>query len=362
MYSSICQAQIYLFHYILCVIAVGLWVEPQLGWHGQRSQSTRTGVESMRHILLLLLLVSAIVPAVGQTEPLRVFTGVLPIRTFVEKIGREHVDVRAMVRPGYNPHTYDPTPQQIATLSGAALYISTGVPFEHAWMARIRSANPDMQILDARNGIDLSEMQVHERDDGGDGDTHGALRREQGHDRNAGHGHAADHTEDVRHYESDSHVWTDPRLVIYMVGNIRAKLTELAPAYAADFVRNHAAYVAELDALDRELRALLEPLPDRKFMVFHPAWGYFARAYGLTQVPIEKAGKEPGPRALTELIEQARREQVKVIFVQPQFSRKSAAQVARAIGGRVVAIDPLAADYAANLRKVARQIAGAFGR
>jgi len=317
----------------------------------------------MRHILLFLSLVSAIGAAVGQTEPLRVFTGVLPIRTFVEKIGREHVDARAMVRPGYNPHTYDPTPQQIATLSGAVLYVSTGVPFEDAWMARIRSANPDMQILDARNGIDLREMQAHEHDDGGNGDTHGVLRREQGHNRNTeGHGYAANHTEDVHHYESDPHVWTDPRLVIYMVGNIRAKLTELAPAHAADFVHNHAAYVAELDALDRELRTLLEPLPNRKFMVFHPAWGYFARAYRLTQVPIEKAGKEPGPRALTELIEQARREQVKVIFVQPQFPRKSAAQVARAIGGRVVAIDPLAADYAANLRKVARQITGAFGR
>jgi len=317
----------------------------------------------MRHILLFFFLVSAVGPAVGQPEPLRVFASVVPIRTFVEKIGGEHADARAMVRPGYNPHTYDPTPQQIAALSEAVLYISTGVPFEHAWMARIRSANPDMQVLDARSGIDLHEMEAHGHDDEDNGDTHGASHREQGHDRNAeGHGHAADHAGDAHHHESDPHVWTDPRLVKHMIGNIRAKLTELDPAHAADFTRNHTAYAAELDALDRELRALLEPQPNRKFMVFHPAWGYFARAYGLIQVPIEKAGKEPGPRALTELIEQARRERVQVIFVQPQFSRKSAARVARAIGGRVVAIDPLAADYADNLRKVARRIAGAAGR
>jgi zinc transport system substrate-binding protein len=97
-------------------------------------------------------------------------------------------------------------------------------------------------------------------------------------------------------------------------------------------------------------------------MVFHPAWGYFAETYGLTQVPIEKEGKEPGARALAALIEQARREQVKVIFVQPQFSRRSAEQVARAIGGQVVAIDPLAPDYADNLRQAARSIAAAVRR
>lgn len=311
----------------------------------------------MRHTLLFFLLVSAVVPAIGRSEPLRVFASVVPIRTCVEKVGGEHVDARALVRPGYNPHTYDPTPQQISALAEAVLYVRTGVPFEDAWMERIRSANPAMQILDARSGIDLRELAAHGHD--GEDDAQGL----SGHDRHQDrHGHAADHPGDAHHHESDPHVWTSPPLVKHMVGVIRAKLAELDPAHAADFARNHDAYVAELEALDRELRALLEPLRNRKFMVFHPAWGYFADTYGLVQVPIEREGKEPGPRALAELIEQARREQVRVVFVQPQFSRKSAAQVARAIGGRVVAIDPLAADYAANLRQVARQIAGVAAR
>lgn len=148
-------------------------------------------------------------------------------------------------------------------------------------------------------------------------------------------------------------------LVRQMAGAIRDKLAELDPENDEDYTRNHTAFVAELDALDREIRTLLADAPDRKIMVFHPAWGYFADAYGLIQVPIEVEGKEPGPRTLAALIEQARRRQVKVIFVQPQFSRKSAEQVARAIGGQVVAIDPLSPDYAENLRKVARQIAEA---
>jgi zinc transport system substrate-binding protein len=251
---------------------------------------------------------------------------VVPIQSFVEKVGGQHVDARAMVRPGFNPHTYDPTPQQIGALTGAVLYVRTGVPFEEAWMDRIRSANPHMQVIDVRDGVELRAMEADERD----GD------------------------------ETDPHVWTSPPLVRQMVGVIRDKLSALDPTHAAEFARNHDTFIVELDALDRELHALLDPLPNRKFMVFHPAWGYFADTYRLTQVPIEREGKEPGARALAALIEQAKQEKVKVVFVQPQFDRSNARQVAQAIGGVVVAVDPLAADYVDNLRRVGREFAGAL--
>jgi zinc transport system substrate-binding protein len=95
-------------------------------------------------------------------------------------------------------------------------------------------------------------------------------------------------------------------------------------------------------------------------MVFHPAWGYFADTYGLTQVPIEREGKEPGARALAALIDQAKREKTQVVFVQPQFDKRSAVQVAQAIGGAVVAVDPLAPDYIDNLRRVGREFSQAL--
>ncbi len=268
-------------------------------------------------------------------------------------------------RPGFNPHTYDPTPQQISALAGAALYVRTGVPFEKAWMARIRSANPGMQVFDARDGIALRELEAHSHDEPGHDAEHHA---EEGH----GHARAADvphddHDEQDAHnaehnhdHEQDPHVWTSPPLVRHMVGVIRDKLTELDSTHEAYFARNHDAYVAELDELDLELRALLDPLPNRKFMVFHPAWGYFADNYGLTQVPIENEGKEPGARALVALIEQAKRENIRVVFVQPQFDKGQARQVAQAIGGVVVAVDPLAADYVDNLRRVGREFARAL--
>jgi zinc transport system substrate-binding protein len=308
---------------------------------------------------LLLLLILSFVPAVGFAEPLRVFASVVPIQAFVEKIGGQHVDARVMVRPGFNPHTYDPTPQQISALAGAVLYVRTGVPFEKAWMARIRSASPEMQVFDARDGIALREMEAHDHDAHGHGAEHnGKADRGHAHDDHDKHdSHEADHH---GHHEQDPHVWVSPPLVRQMVGRIRDKLTELAPEHAADFTRNHDAFVVELDALDAELHKLLDPLPKRKFMVFHPAWGYFADSYGLTQVPIEREGKEPGARALAALIDQAKREKINVVFVQPQFDKRSATQVALAIGGAVIAVDPLAADYVDNLRQVGREFAQAL--
>lgn len=309
----------------------------------------------MRKILLLLLLM----PAVGFAQPLRVFASVVPIQTFVEKIGGEHVDARAMVRPGFNPHTYDPTPQQIAALAGTALYVRTGVPFEQAWMERIRSANPDMQVIDAREGIALREMEAHDHDEHEHGDQHhsdeGPDHRPEGEAK-----HDAQAADKEHDHEQDPHVWVSPPLVRHMVGVIRDKLTELAPEQAAAFARNHDAFVAELEALDHDLHRLLDPLPNRRFMVFHPAWGYFADTYGLTQVPIEREGKEPGARALAALIDQAKADKIEVIFVQPQFDKRQARQVAEAIGGAVIAVDPLAADYVDNLRRVGREFAQAL--
>jgi zinc transport system substrate-binding protein len=306
------------------------------------------------HKLLLLLLFLA-VPAVGSAEPLRVFASVLPIQTFVAKIGGEHVDAHAMVRPGYNPHTYVPTPQQISALAGAVLYVRAGVPFENAWMERIRSANPDMEVLDARDGIALREMEAHRREEEGHAQARGAdVQRGNHEDHQVHDARVVDRSQD---HEQDPHVWTSPRLVKQMVGVVRDKLSELDPAHAAEFARNHEAFVAELDALDRDLHALLEPLPNRRFMVFHPAWGYFADSYGLTQVPIEREGKEPGARSLAALIDQAKREEIQVVFVQPQFDKRSATQVAQAIDGLVVAVDPLASDYVGNLRRVGHELA-----
>jgi zinc transport system substrate-binding protein len=276
----------------------------------------------------------------GETsgEPLDVFVSVLPLQGFTERIGGERVRVHTMVQPGQSPATYEPTPRQIAALADADLYLRVGVPFEGAWMKRIASANADMPVVDLRDGIDLRPQEAHNHGDHGTHEEHG-------------------HT-DGGQEAMDAHVWTSPRLVRRMAETIRDALTELDPEGADIYRRNQAAFDAELAALDAELAERLAGLTRRSFLVYHPAWGYFAEAYGLTQVPIEQEGKAPGARRLAALIDQARANDARLILVQPQFDQRAAEQVARAIDGRVEAVDPLSSDLAGNLRRLAELIAG----
>lgn len=285
----------------------------------------------MRVSLLALLTLLVAPLASAQEERPLVFVSVLPQQTFVERIGGERVRVRTLVQPGQSPHAYEPRPRQVAELAQADLYLRTGVSFEDAWLPRIRAADPRLRVIDLREGLPL--LSLADRD----------------------HDHDHEHPVDA----PDPHVWTSPPLVKAMSVAIRDALTDLDPAGRETYVANQAAFAGELDALDAELRALLADLPSRRFMVHHPAWGYFAHSYDLTQVAIEREGKEPGARALTALIDQARREGVRLILVQPQMNPKSAEQVARAIGGEVAVVDPLAPDYAATLRRLARLLAGA---
>jgi zinc transport system substrate-binding protein len=285
-----------------------------------------------------------------------VVVSVLPLATFANAVGGDRVAVRTMVLPGQSPATYDPSPKQIAALADADLYMRVGVPFEAAWMKRIQAANPDMPVLDLRDGLPLrpQERHMHDADEDQYGQEDGHEHEQQG---EHGRGNSpAPPDPHALHAESDGmdpHVWTSPRLVRLMALAIRDALTRLDPDGAAVYAANQAAFDAELAALDGELSATLSGLEHRGFLVYHPAWGYFADAYGLTQIPIQREGKEPTARRLAALIEQARAEGTRVIFVQPQFDRRAAARVAHEIGGRVEAVDPLAPDYAENLRRVA---------
>jgi zinc transport system substrate-binding protein len=263
---------------------------------------------------------------------------------FVERVGGDHVRADVMVLPGQSPATYEPRPQQVAALAEADLYVRVGVPFEAAWMRRIRAANPEMEILDVRDGLALRPMEAHRHAGPTQPHTHA-------------HEHAHELTENPHAAELDAHVWTSPRLAREMAARIRDRLSALDPTHAPDYRANQQAFDRELAALDEELSARLGAVKDGAFLVYHPAWGYFADAYGLRQIPVEFEGKEPGARQLTALIEQARALNIRTVVVQPQFDQRAAERLARAIQARVVSVDPLAEDYASNLRALAQVIA-----
>lgn len=291
----------------------------------------------------LLLTMGLASPAAAQA--IEVAVSVLPQKHFVERIGGDRVAVTAMVQPGQSPHTYEPTPRQVAEITAANVYFRMGVGFESAWMPRLRDMSPGMHVVDLRDGIALRAIEGHEH---AAGEGH-MQETEAGHGRDAAHGDGHGQAR-----APDPHVWTDPRNVITMAATIRDTLSELDPAGAEGYRERFAAYRDALLELDAEIEAMLADVTHRRFMVYHPSWGYFADRYGLEQLPIELEGKEPGPATLAQVIDAAREAGVRVIFVQPQFSARSARRVAAAIGGEVLAVDPLAEDYADNLRRVAR--------
>jgi zinc transport system substrate-binding protein len=160
---------------------------------------------------------------------------------------------------------------------------------------------------------------------------------------------------------ADPHVWLSPPLARTLVGNLARAMTGALPKQASTFQARADSLLATISELDAEIRSIFAIVPDRTFYVFHDAWGAFAEAYGLQQVAIEQQGHEPGPERIAALIEAARRDSVRSIFVEPQFSRQSAELVAAEIGVRVVALDPLAADWSDNLIRVAHAIAEGMG-
>lgn len=276
---------------------------------------------------LMLILVPVIVTTScrqeeGVSPNVRVVVTVLPQTEFVESVGGERVHITVMVPPGANLHAYEPTPSQMTRLTKAEMYVKvgSGVEFELTWMDKLANLNKDMLIVDSSRGIQLPETAV-----GQEGEESG-------------------------HSAMDPHIWMSPLNVKIMVQNIYEGLVQVDPENKAYYEQNRNAYIKKLTELDRDIRSSLAGITNRTFMVYHPAFGYFAREYNLTMLPIEVEGKEPTAAGLIRLIEQAREHKIKVIFTSPQFNPESAEVIADALDGRIVFIDPLARDYTANMR------------
>jgi zinc transport system substrate-binding protein len=305
--------------------------------------SYRSIVDKIAFFFIIILMI----PGIGfAAEKIPVFVSVAPQKYFVQKIGKEQVSVQVMVQPGANPATYEPKPRQMADISKTQVYFAVGVPFEEIWMDRISAANPRMRVVRTDREIAKMPMVAH--------DHH--------HENEEQHPAAGTHhgTEGVNRSGLDPHIWLSPPLVKIQIRAILSALQAVDPLHQDAYAANYRQFAGEIDELDSELKQIFKGRRGLRFIVFHPAWGYFAKAYGLEQVPIEIEGKAPKPAQLQALINQAREADIKVVFVQPQFSTRSAGLVAREIGGRVAFADPLAADWAANLKAVARSFEAAL--
>jgi len=292
-----------------------------------------------RQVLTLTWLLICIWPAVAIGK-MPVFVSVLPQQYFVEQIGGAYVDVQVMVLPGASPTTYEPKARQMAAIAKAKIYFSIGVPFETVWLKRIVASNKSLRMVPMDRGIQKMAMASHH--------THGETEQPGGEQTRL-----HDDGDAMHHGSLDPHIWLSPPLVILQARTVLAALQEMDPDNASVYEGNFQRFIVQVMELDQELRRLLEPHRGKRFMVFHPAWGYFADTYHLEQIPVELEGKAPKPAQLKALITQARNQHIAVLFLQPQVSSKIARQVAKEIGAQVAWADPLALDWMGNLRNVA---------
>jgi zinc transport system substrate-binding protein len=253
-----------------------------------------------------------------ENEKIGVVVTVGPQAEFVKKIGGEKVKVTVMVPPGADPHTYEPLPSQMEAVSDAKIYdeVGSGIEFELSWMDKIIGLNPHMKVVNCSQGIVFLPSS------------------EQGE-------------------SNDPHVWVSPKKAKIMVENIYQGLIQVDPANMNYYTKNRNEYFHQLDLLDEDITLTLAQKKNTKIMVYHPAWGYFCHDYSLQQIAIQSQGKEPTPQGIASLIDQARKENITVIFVSPQFSTSNAQVIANEIGGRVVVVDELNINYLENMRKVA---------
>ncbi len=286
----------------------------------ERNRFTRVLSIVLALVLAVVLLVSAI--SCGQkeeaSEKIGVVVSIVPLADFVKNVGGEKVDVSLMVLPGKSPHTYEPTRSQLQAVSEAEMYVKagSGVEFEITYMDDIISYNTDMLIVDCLKGIELMG--------------------------------------------TDPHIWNSPVNAKTIVENICEGLIQVDPDNADFYTQNKNDYLKELDILDGYIHYKLDVFTNRTFIIYHPAFGYFADEYNLTQLAVEHEGKEPTPKVILDCIDMAKEYNLQYLFVAPQFATEYCETIASEIGGQTAPMNPLPDNYIANMGRIADSLALEF--
>jgi zinc transport system substrate-binding protein len=238
-----------------------------------------------------------------------------PQQYFVRQIAGSHFEINVMIPPGSNPVTYDPSPEKMKKVANSLVYIKMGhLAFEQSWMPKFKSVNPDLKIIDQSKYTELIKGRKVKKM----------------------HSHASG---------VDPHIWTSPKAVRNQVKAIKEGLAEIDTAHSADYEKNYRNFLSKLNTLDASVHKRLSALENKSFMIFHPALSYYARDYGLEQIPIETEGKEPTPAELRDIVELARKKDIETIFIQKQFNTDNAETIAKEIEAEVEVIYPLDSNW-----------------
>lgn len=243
------------------------------------------------------------------------------------------MSVLTLVGAGQSPHTYEPTPRQMEELSKAQVWILSGTDFEDRIKPKVASLYPNLKLIDGTAGVKFRTLEAHEHD-----------HEDQ----------IAKSTETPRTLglERDRHTWLGKEPAEILAGHVRDALSWLVPEKGGEFRKNYDALVREIESEFEGLKRDLSSLRGRSVYVYHPAFGYFLDEFGIAQQAVETGGKEPNPQTLATLIQKARADKVKVIFLQAQFPTQAAKTLAKELNAEVVALDPLSENWLENIRKM----------
>ena len=270
----------------------------------------------------------------GAENKLNVFTSIPPIAFFVEQIGGDMVKVDSVIDINGNPHSYTPTPKQVVKLGKAKMFFTIGVPFERPLVKQIKSLSTPPLIVDLTKGIKFRKM----------GGAHEDCADAHNHDHELNGG------------VNDPHVWLGPEQIKIIAGNITNTMVVKDKANAAKYKANHKLFLKKLKVINVEIAKQLLPCKGETVLVYHPSFGYFTDAFGLKQEAVEIEGKSPSPPQIIKLIREAKKDKIKVIFVQPQFDGNAAANIAKAIKGSVVSMNSNEKNVFENMKKMATKI------
>ena len=273
---------------------------------------------------LLTVLVTNGVPFIAgaQSKPTVAVT-IAPQAGFVREVAGDLVNIVTMMPPGANHETFSPPPQDMEKLSTAALYLAMGLPPERAGLLpKLAEMNRDMRIVD----VQMEVARIYP----------------------------------ARYFapnDQDPHIWLSPKRAIEMVRLTAQELSRIDPPNSGTYAANAERYIARIQAADQEIQASFKTLWNRMFIVYHPAFGYFAEDYNLTMVALEEEGKEADPRRFREVIDMAKEKGIKVIFYQEDIDGRQSRTFAEELGGQAEKVSPMATDYVENLLRMARTFA-----
>jgi zinc transport system substrate-binding protein len=275
-----------------------------------------------RFIAVVILLLSVSCGQQNNDSDTRIITvSIAPFRYFVEEIAGEDFLVNVMVPPGADPHIYEPFPDQVSKLRLSEGYISNGfLGFEMIWLDNFYEVNTMMKKLSLKDKIEPLVSEDH---------------------------HEGEHVEGA-----DPHYWVSPRCALTIAASVKDFLIELNPGEIKKYEDNYSILISKIHHLDSEAKELFSDVRNRSFMIFHPNLAYMARDYGLEEISVEHDGKEPSPSRVKDLIDRARKDGMKTIFVQKEYDTKHAKAIAREIGAEVKIIDPLSEEWLATTTEI----------